>query len=482
MTESQTLVADYVNTGSEAAFRELVVRYTDLVYSAAVRLVGGDTHLAQDVTQTVFIDLARKARTLPKEVMLGGWLHRHTVFVASTTLRAERRRQARERHAVEMNVLHSDTQRNLAQVAPVLDEAIDQLSAEDRAAILLRFFEQNDFRSVGTALGSTEEAARKRVNRALDKLQSLLQHRGVCLSTAALGTVLATEAVTAAPAGLAASLAGMALSSTAKGTGTTLSFLKLMASTKLKLGIIAAIAVAGVATTLQVRHQTQVRIDETAGRLKSQADELDGLRAENERLSNLVVEARAAPSLTAAEKTELLRLRGQVGFLRRQIDAQAKQLQGAGATNRESGSQGYAELNLTDDPQQWTNTSKFLAKAKLSDVGASSPAQAMQTYLWAMTQEDSTRLQDLVPGLGTNRQAELAEQFKSYLEGAKGVFYNGIVTDRTGTKAGLSITVIQPDNSEFSKNLRLEQTDGQWKVTSDEWTPIKGMAVLDSSR
>src|SRR3970040_2335326 len=97
MTDGQQLLAQYAESGSETAFRELVTRYVDLVYSTAVRLVNGDTHLAEDVTQTVFTALARKARALSKDVMLGGWLHRHTCFVALNTMRSERRRHARER-------------------------------------------------------------------------------------------------------------------------------------------------------------------------------------------------------------------------------------------------------------------------------------------------------------------------------------------------------------------------------------------------
>jgi DNA-directed RNA polymerase specialized sigma24 family protein len=95
MTDIQRLLADYVNNGSEAAFQELAERYLNLVYSTAVRLVGGDTHLAEDVAQTVFVDLAHLAKNLSHEVRLGGWLHRHTCFVAANTLRGERRRQAR---------------------------------------------------------------------------------------------------------------------------------------------------------------------------------------------------------------------------------------------------------------------------------------------------------------------------------------------------------------------------------------------------
>src|SRR5208337_1839778 len=124
--------------------------------------------------------------------------HRHTYHVATKAVRAERRRQSREREAVEMNTLQDDSGADLRQIAPILDEAITQLGSEDRTAILLRFFEQRDFRSVGESLGSDEDAARMRVNRALEKLHSLLKHRGVALSVAAVATVLTAGAVTAA--------------------------------------------------------------------------------------------------------------------------------------------------------------------------------------------------------------------------------------------------------------------------------------------
>src|SRR5215510_12765099 len=127
MSETQQLLNHYVKDGSEEAFGELVKRYIDLVYSAAVRLVDGDTHLAEDVTQTVFVDLARTARTLRSEVMLGGWLHRHTCFVAAKALRAQRRRRFHERQAAQMNESKDHTAANLAQIRPFLDEAINGL-------------------------------------------------------------------------------------------------------------------------------------------------------------------------------------------------------------------------------------------------------------------------------------------------------------------------------------------------------------------
>jgi RNA polymerase sigma factor (sigma-70 family) len=189
MTESHQLLAEYVAHGSEAAFREFVARYINLVYSTALRLVDGDIQLAEDVTQTVFMHLSRNARKLSQEIMLGGWLHRDTCYVASKTMHRERRRQARERQAVFMHSCQDHSAANLEKVAPVLDEAINLLGNEDRTAILLRFFEQRDFHSVGMALGSNEDAARMRVGRALEKLRGRLARRGVASTVTVLAAL-----------------------------------------------------------------------------------------------------------------------------------------------------------------------------------------------------------------------------------------------------------------------------------------------------
>src|SRR5437867_6562318 len=149
MTDCRTLLREYAVKRSEEAFRELTSRYIHLVYSTAIRLMNGDVHRAEDVVQTVFFDLARLADTLSPEVMLGGWLHRRACHVAANFIRSERRRQNRERQAAEMNALNDSPDPNLELIAPVLDDAINHLNASDRAAILLRYFEARDFRSVG---------------------------------------------------------------------------------------------------------------------------------------------------------------------------------------------------------------------------------------------------------------------------------------------------------------------------------------------
>jgi RNA polymerase sigma factor (sigma-70 family) len=215
MTDHRTLLADYVANGSEPAFRELVARYINLVYSTAVRLVNGDTHRAEDVAQTVFADLARLAGTFSKDVMLGGWLHRRTWHVATTLMRSERRRQNRERQAAEMNTLSDHAETRFEQIAPILDDAINQLGARDRTAIVLRFFEHRDLHAVGTALGSNEDAAQKRVSRAVEKLRCHFARRGIVASSTVIASVIAANAVQAAPAGLAHSLAAASLAGAA---------------------------------------------------------------------------------------------------------------------------------------------------------------------------------------------------------------------------------------------------------------------------
>ncbi len=292
MTESQRLLAEYAHSSSEAAFREIVTRYLDLTYSTAIRLVDGDAHLAQDVTQLVFIDLARMARRLSREVMLGGWLHRHCCFVARKVMRGERRRAARERQAIEMNELRDDSQVSLSEIAPILDDAIDQLSIQDRVAIVLRFFEQRDFRSVGEVLGIPENTARMRATRALEKLGKLLKREGIACSAAALGTALATGAVASAPVGMAVAITGAAVAGAATGTATTLTILKLMSLTKIQLGV-AALVIAGAATTILIQHQSQLKLHEHSEYLEKQIAQL---QADNKNLSSRVTQLKRVPA------------------------------------------------------------------------------------------------------------------------------------------------------------------------------------------
>jgi hypothetical protein len=244
-------------------------------------------------------------------------LHRHTCYVSSKTLRGERRRQLRERQAVEMNSVQNDhSESNLAQVAPDLDEAIDALGAEDRTAILLRFFEQLDLRAMGDALGTSEDAARKRVTRALDQLHLLLTRRGIALSAAALGTALAAEAVTAAPTSLAAATIAATLSGTTTTTATTvLTATKAIAMTTLQKATIAAtlaiVAGAGIHQAYrasQLHHQVQM-LQQRQSLLAEQIQQLQRQRDD-------ATPRQASLGDEKSRDTELLQLRAQVTALR----------------------------------------------------------------------------------------------------------------------------------------------------------------------
>ena len=318
MMDSQQLLAEYAQEGSDTAFRELVSRYVDLVYSTALRLVEGDTHRAEDVAQTVFVDLTGMAQKLSKDVMLGGWLHRHTCFVAAKIMRSERRRQSRERQAVEMNALQNDSEADFSLVAPMLDEAINELGEADRTAILLRFFEQHDFRAVGQALGSNEDAARMRVTRALEKLEMLLKRRGVTASSGALAVVLGVNAVQAAPAGLAVTISTAAvLAGTAVQTSTVIAATKTIAMTTLQKTIIGATLIAAVGTGIYEARQASSLRTQVQTLQQQQAplsEQLTELKTENERLSNLVAQAKDSQALSKAQFSELLKLRGKSGL------------------------------------------------------------------------------------------------------------------------------------------------------------------------
>jgi len=411
MRNSQQLLADYAATRSEPAFRELVTRYLNLVYSTAFRLVDGDTHLAEDVTQTVFVDLSREANTMPGATLLGGWLHRHTCFIASKMMRGERRRLIREQHAAEMNALNT-TETGLAEIAPVLDEVINELKDDDRKAILLRFYERQDLRSIGEALGSSENAAQKRVSRALDQLHLMLRRRGIALSAAALGTALASEAIAAAPTGLVSSIMGTVLAGAAGGTGAAITVTKAVIMTKAKLTLFGMVVVGAVAIPLVLQHLAQVRLRAENVSLRQRLAQLDQLANENERLSNLLAQSDSAQSsLPTDEMHEILRLRGEVGRLRQENQDIAKQREDKRQLPMASAKQPPVLTSVLYPPLMPAGTMKFggvdfpevlkvyceLVQVRLLEMDEqlkSSRAKIRLTNTESVTREEAIRLLD----------------------------------------------------------------------------------------
>jgi RNA polymerase sigma factor (sigma-70 family) len=209
MRSDPELLSDYATGHSEEAFRELVRRHIDFVFSAALRQVGGDAHLAHDVAQSVFVDLARKSAQLATRPTLAGWLYTSTHFAAAKVVRGERRRRAYEHEATFMDEPTPQGEpADWPRLRGVLDAAMLELDAADREAVLLRFFNGRSFAEIGAALRLNEDAARKRVDRALDKLHGLLARRGISSTATALGAALAENTVHAAPAATAAKVSG----------------------------------------------------------------------------------------------------------------------------------------------------------------------------------------------------------------------------------------------------------------------------------
>ena len=211
MTPDSELLRRYARTNSEDAFAELVRRHVNLVYSAALRQVNGDAHLAQDVAQTVFTDLARKAGSLARRETLTGWLYTSAHFAAAKIARTENRRRDREEKfmreptKIRAEEAASPERADWEKLRPVLDDAMHELKETDREAILLRYFENRQFAEVGAKLGLNENAARMRVERALEKLRAIFAKRGITTATA-LASVISANAVQLAPANLAATL------------------------------------------------------------------------------------------------------------------------------------------------------------------------------------------------------------------------------------------------------------------------------------
>jgi RNA polymerase sigma factor (sigma-70 family) len=327
MTPDSELLRRFAKTNSEDAFAELVKRHVNLVYSAALRQIGGDAHLAQDVAQTVFADLARKAGSLARRETLTGWLYTSAHFAAAKIARTEDRRRDREEKFMREPTHETAPDASRAEafaeagadwekLRPMLDKLMHELKETDREAILLRYFENRQFAEVGAKLGLNENAARMRVERSLEKLRAIFAKRGITTATA-LASVISANAVQIAPANLAATLTAASIATTGTGTFT---LLKIMTMTKLKLGV-SAIVVAGAATALVFQHQAQEKL---RAENEALAQQLAQLQTDNESLSNRLAAIGEAKTLTDEQFNELLKLRGEVGLLHRQTNELGK--------------------------------------------------------------------------------------------------------------------------------------------------------------
>ncbi len=315
MTDDAALLLRYATARDERAFAELVRRHLGLVYHAALRQCGGDAHRAEDVAQAVFTDLARKAEKLASRPVLASWLYTSTRYAAAQAVRGEARRQAREQEAHVMNEILSDNRAEAVaeweKLRPQIDDALHALGDRDREAVLLRFFEGCAFAEIGEKLAVSEDAARVRVDRALEKLRATLVRRGITSTTAALGVALASQSAAAAPAGVAASVTGAALASAGVGGGILVAGLfGFMSTTKIATAV--AIVAVGIGVVqyrsareermLAATRQSELRakLQVAQQRIAAESKRADEADTDSAKLLQTVEAARASDGKPAA--------------------------------------------------------------------------------------------------------------------------------------------------------------------------------------
>jgi uncharacterized protein (TIGR03435 family) len=272
--DDMELVRQYAGQQSESAFATLVARHVNLVYSAALRQAASP-QLAEEIAQTVFIILARKAGSLNSRTILPGWLYRTTRFAAGAALKQEARRQRREQEACMQSTLENHpTDAAWQELSPLLDEAMAQLRDQDRDALVLRYFENKSLCEVGDALGLQERAAQKRVARGLEKLHAFFARRGIASTTAIIANAVSVHSIQTAPVTLAKSITAVAITKGAVAGGSTLTLVKgalnIMAWTKAKTIVVAGAAVlfATGTTVVVVEKVRSPAVDESFWDLK----------------------------------------------------------------------------------------------------------------------------------------------------------------------------------------------------------------------
>jgi len=337
-TDSQ-LLRNYAGHRSEAAFSELVRRHLDLVYSVALRMVR-DSHLAEDVTQGVFLALARNASQLSGRLVLSSWLHRTAQNIAAQTVRTIERRRAREQEAAAMNqLLAAESDAPWEHIAPHLDAALGELTEPDRDAVMLRYFERKSARQMAFTLGISEDAAQKRVSRAVERLREHFARQGIAVGASGLVLALSAHAVQAAPVGLAvtistaAALGGTTIASAATATAT-----KAIAMTTLQKTIVTAtVAVLAGVGIYEARQAAKVREQNQALQQQqtSLTEQIQQSQRERDDASNRLAALAEENAALKRNPTEVLKLRGQVGSLRSQLQSAtnvARRTPGAGET------------------------------------------------------------------------------------------------------------------------------------------------------
>lgn len=450
-TDDSTLLRQYVETHSDEAFATLVARHINLVYSVAVRCVG-DPHQAEEIAQSVFILLANKAATLRHDKALSSWLFQTTRLTASNFIRSETRRHRRELEA-HMHSQLDQPHRDLWQrIAPLLDDAVAELSDPDRRAILLRFYEGRSLREVGIALDASEDAAQKRLTRAVERLREFFAQRGVSVGTRGLAVVISANAVQAAPVGLAA-----ALSATAVQTSATIASIKAITMTALQKTLASAVLVVALGTAIyQARQASQWRaqVQMLQPQQAAVADQMEQLRSERNDAVNRVARQNFGIDPSKRDTAELLRLRGEIGVLRAQLSALESD---------------HRKLATDSIPGQ------FRPRTDWSDKGNQNPFATVETMLWAASQGQTSRVTDVAtPEAIAETRWPIFPTEQPPIQTVGAVNLISSSQNQEGTRAVVTAFVREdfmapPGGSPYSVNKlrgwRLTKSDEGWRIS-----------------
>ncbi len=312
------LLRDYVERRSEAAFAELVRRHVDLVHSAALRMVR-DPHQAKDVTQNTFVALSHQAHQLTERAVLSGWLHRTAQNIAAQTVRTEVRRHAREKEAAAMSeIFTNESEAEWDHIAPHLDAALTDLNESDRDVLMLRYFERKSAKEMAQLLGISDEAAQKRASRAMERVREFFAKQGIKVSASGLAAAVATNAVQAAPIGLATAITtATALAGSALSTSSLAVVTKNVAMTLLQKIAISTTLVIAVGTGLYEAH----RVSTLQKELQTLRSQNDSASRQNQKPgeSSLPKISEAELARLQADQREAIKLRGDIAALKRDL-------------------------------------------------------------------------------------------------------------------------------------------------------------------
>jgi RNA polymerase sigma factor (sigma-70 family) len=459
------LLARYARQHAEDAFAELVRRHLGLVYTAALRQVRSP-QLAEEVTQSTFIDLAGKAAKLKPNTILTAWLYQVTRRTAIDVVRREASRQLREQIATEMNAMNATTA-DWTHIEPLLDEAMHALDDTDRSAVLLRYFENKSLREVGVTLGTSDDAAQKRVSRAVERLREFFVKRGVTVGASGLVVVISANAIQAAPVGLAVTISTtVALAATTIGTTATTIASKAIAMTPLQKALIAAALAAAVGTGIYEARQASTLRSQVQTLQEQQVPfaELDQLRAEKERVANGVQADADELKQLRNERDELLRLRGQVGVLRQQLAEARQRVAERGA-------------DTNDLAKRWA-VGEIKPKGEWQDAGLGSPLAAVETFWWAAANKNTQKMKHCIAFEGQTNAEPVPDLYarREAVAGASDIYRFG----GTGLRLlSQSFDNERPDRAKVGVAIigRVPQPDGTIHDTADpqdfELTTIK---------